>query len=79
MCIHVWHVAIGSYRRCFEWCHYANLGTFRQRLFSKRGMLPSADQLTSDHSHMTILPERQTKIFHWHVNLLPSKGDYTVS
>ena len=39
-----------------------------QRLFSKRGMLPNADQLTSDHSRLTILPERQAKISIEHVN-----------
>ena len=45
-----------------------------QRLFSKRGMLPSADQLTSDHSHMTILPERQAKISIEHVNYYHPKA-----
>ena len=45
-----------------------------QRLFSKRGMLPSTDQLTSDHSHMTILPERQAKISIEHVNYYHPKA-----
>ena len=45
-----------------------------QRLFSKRGMLPSAEQLTSDHSHMTILPERQAKISIEHVNYYHPKA-----
>ena len=45
-----------------------------QRLFSKRGMLPNADQLTSDHSRLTILPERQAKISIEHVNYYHPKA-----
>ena len=45
-----------------------------QRLFSKRGMLPSAEELGSDHSHLTILPERQAKISIEHVNYYHPKA-----
>ena len=33
-----------------------------QKLFAKRGMLPTGDEKTSNHSHLTILPERNAKI-----------------
>lgn len=45
-----------------------------QKLFAKRGMLPSGHEDASDHSGLTILPERQAKISMEHLTYFHPKA-----
>ena len=47
-----------------------------KRCLLKRGMLPTGNTESSDHSHLVIDPEREAKISIEHMNYYHPKGDY---